>query len=429
MPPNNGSDNNQLGAFFLHLHPRTIPAETLRPTLSFGLGGMSLLLLLVLLVTGILQLLSYRPEIGNAYFSVKQMYGLTGAAGYLRNVHYWSGNLLIITSFLHLLRVYLTGASGNGRKLNWMIGILMFILLLLANFTGYLLPWDQRAYWAVTIFTAMAAYVPLIGEQLMVLLRGGPEVGQQTLTTFHAIHVGVLPASLMLLAILHAWLVRKAGGLIRSEDSTPKASGRIAAIPHLISREAAFGLGLLTVLLLFAAWFDAPLGVEAHPGESPNPAKAAWYFMGLQELLLHLHPFIGICVIPLLSIGGLLAIPLITEAQLSPGQWFGGRDGRILAGSSLLVGTLATAVAVLVDTAAASAADGPAASWFNRGLLPMAVALVVLAGWFQLCRRMGNAKPAAAVMGVLLFSVGSITALTVIGVWFRGPEMALVWHP
>lgn len=159
--------------FLVHIHPRTVPEETLRFSLSLGLGGMAATLLGVLFFTGLLQLMMYSPGVDSAYRSVQQMYTHIPLGGWVRNIHFWAGNLLVIVACLHLLRVLLTGAIGAGRQLTWVIGLFLLLLVLLANFSGYLLPWDQLAYWAVTIFTGMLSYFPFVGSWLMQLLRGG----------------------------------------------------------------------------------------------------------------------------------------------------------------------------------------------------------------------------------------------------------------
>lgn len=414
-------------AFISHLHPRTIPADTLRYRLSFGLGGMAATLLALLFLTGILQLLSYTPKIEAAYNSILQMYGSGNPAGFIRNCHYWAGNLLVIVAFLHLLRVFLTGALTGARRYNWLVGVALFVLVLFANFTGYLMPWDQLAYWAVTIFTSMLSYVPGAGDSLTSLLRGGKEVGAETLSTFYALHIGLIPALLVLLIFYHFWLVRKAGGLIRMVGDMRESPGRLPAIPHLLAREAAVGFSLLAVVLFFAALIDAPLADEANPGQSPNPAKAAWYFMGLQELLLHLHPSFAICVVPLLMLLSVLVLPFIANGVLPGAVWFGGRRGAWIAAASTLVGVGASVLAVLIDNMFLGHGSSPQSTWLLRGLLPVAAAVFALALFFLLLRTKWTATTAEALMGVVLLVVSSAITLTMVGLWLRGPGMALVW--
>ena len=315
---------NFFTAFFLHLHPRTVPRETIRFTLSFGLGGMAATLFLVMVGSGLLQLLQYSPNPDAAYLSIERMYAPGVFGGFIRNIHYWAGNLLVVVTALHLLRVFFTGAWSGKRRINWILGIFIILLVLFANFTGYLLPWDQLAYWAVTIFTNMAASIPVIGDWLVLTLRGGSEVGSATLSIFFALHISVLPSLLAVLLVCHFWLIRKAGGLVLGKD---RSLDRVSVNPHLIVKEIATALILLAILAIFSALIDAPLSEPANPGESPNPAKAAWYFMGLQELLLHFHPSFAIFIIPSLMLAGLFALPFVNKASLPEGLWFGGRKG------------------------------------------------------------------------------------------------------
>ncbi len=422
MPDSTPYKPSLFTAFVLHLHPKTVPADTIRFSLSFGLGGMSATLFLILVLTGILQILSYATAIDAAHESVIAMYSDGSPAGFIRNIHHWAGNLLVIVSLLHLLRVYLTGATDRKRRLNWLLGICLYLLLLLANFTGYLLPWDQLAFWAVTIFTNMIAYVPLIGTWLSDMLRGGSEVGPTTLSNFFAIHVGIIPALIAVLLIFHFWLIRKNGGLIRNSES---ATDRVPVVPVLISREAAVGLSLIALLFLFAAAVDAPLADIANPGESPNPAKAAWYFLGLQELLLHVHPTFAVCIMPLLMLSLLALLPYIADTNLAPGLWCGGPHGRILAASAFGIGFFGLFPLIAVDDLLLKTAETPVvASWVSRGLLPLAVIITVLGIFYLLLRRRGWPRPESA-MALVLLNLGILCGLTVTGIWFRGEGMAL----
>jgi len=413
--------------FLVHIHPATIPAETLRFTLSFGLGGMAATLLCLLFISGLFQLLMYAPGIDTAYRSIQLMYADAPLSGWIRNIHFWSGNLLVIVCFLHLLRVFLTGALRGARRLNWIVGLVLFLLVLSANFSGYLLPWDQLAYWAVTIFTGMFGYIPLCGTWLMELIRGGREVGAPTLANFYAIHVGVLPFLFFLFCVWHFWLVRRAGGLIQQQNDRGQDI-RVPAIPDLVSREAAAGLGLCGLLLLFAAGVDAPLADPANPAMSPNPAKAAWYFLGLQELLMHLHPVIVICVIPILSLVILAVIPFREALLLPAGIWFGGKVGRYLFAAGLAGGVVATFFLVYIDDwlIHVSSSQPSAADLWGRGVFPLLLFILVPAVLFQLLVRKYRLLPSAAALVLSGIVVGIVISLTIIGIWFRGPGMQLV---
>jgi len=417
--------NGAISSFLLHLHPRRVAKETIRFRLSLGLGGMAATLFFTLAFTGIFQLLSYTPRMDSAYESVLHMYDQGNLAGFIRNIHYWSGNLLVVVCFLHMLRVFLTGALSGPRRVNWVVGVLVFGLVLTANFTGYLLPNDQLAYWAVTIFTSMLSYVPLCGSWLVTTLRGGSEVGPATLSNFFAIHVGILPVMICMLLVVHFWLTRKAGGLIQRTDVQSNV-GMIDAMPHLVFREIAVGLCLLAILVSFSAVIDAPLSEPATPGNSPNPAKAAWYFMGLQELLLHLHPAVVTCIIPILTICGLTFVPYIRDTVLPGGLWFGGTRGRQVAAWSFASSIVCTGSAVFIDSMTSVSAPMPDQPWLIRGVLPLLVYGLVLVGWYMFFRRYRGCSRAEGTMAMMLFTTGTIVSLTMIGCWFRGEGMALV---
>ena len=408
---------SSVSAFLLHLHPRKVHLETLRFTLSFGLGGMATTLLGLLFFSGILQLLSYSPQLDTAYLSVQLMYGEGEVGGFIRNIHHWSGNVLVVVAFLHMLRVYLTGALTEERRFNWLIGIVLFCSVLFANFTGYLLPWDQLAYWAVTIFTSMVSYIPIVGNQMSTLLRGGSEVGAETLSIFFAIHVGILPVIIILFAIYHFWMIRKAGGLIRQKSENVQAR-LVPSNPHLISKEIGVAFALIAVILLFSALVDAPLEAQANPGESPNPAKAAWYFLGLQELLLHLHPVFAICVVPALMIVGLIGIAYVKDMVLPGGVWFGGNSiGKKAAIWSSLMGGLVVVFFVLVDDFLINGQSNVGGGLLMRGILPVFCYCVILVCWFYYWRNRYACSRSEATMALVF---------TAVGIWFRGKEMSLI---
>jgi len=414
--------------FLIHVHPRTVPAETLRLTLSFGLGGMALTLLCVLFLTGLFQLLMYSPGIDTAYRSIQLMYAEIPLGGWVRNIHFWAGNLLVIVTVLHLFRVFFTGALVGGRQLNWIIGLVLMFLVLFANFSGYLLPWDQLAYWAVTIFTGMFGYIPFLGTWLMQLLRGGESVGAFTLANFYAIHVGVIPFCFVVFSVWHFWLIRKAGGLIRAaRDAHEEDSTRVPAVPHLISREAAAGLGLTALLLLFSACIDAPLAEPANPAMSPNPAKAAWYFLGLQELLMHLHPTIVICVIPLFCLVVLVLLPYTRGAVLPAAQWFGGPGGSATFVKGLAGGTALTFVLVYFDDKLIDAAGfqrGGIDIWL-RGVIPLVIFAFFMVATREILVRRRKMLQTEVVLVLAGIVIGIIFSLTAIGIWFRGAGMQL----
>jgi len=415
---------------FLHLHPQTVPRETLRLTLSWGLGGMAAVLVSLLFLTGILLLLTYQPSTDHAYTSILILTREVHFGLWVRNIHHWSANLLVVIAVLHLVRVVLTGGFGPGRRLNWVIGLFLLFLLLSSNFTGYLLPWDQLAYWAVTICTSMFGYIPICGLWLQELFRGGVEIGQATLANFFVLHVAFIPGTLLILLLWHFWLVRRAGGLVQvaQNDSEDIPVQRVPTVPNLIVREAAVGLSLMAFVVVLAIVWNAPLLEQANPGMSPNPAKAPWYFLGFQELLLHLHPVFAVFIWPLLGAAALLCVPFWRDSALPTGLWFGSERGRKLAIWTVSGGALATLMIILADNLLLHSGEAVAESTLvTRGLLPTALLLVLLVGiYFMLVKKLKYTRAEAVMVGILLLLV-VLTVCTIIGVWFRGPEMHLVW--
>ena len=175
----------------------------------------------VLFVTGLMMKFVYQPVPDRAYASIVYLQNAIYFGQLIRNLHHWSGNGLLLVVLLHLLRVFFTGAFHKPRQFNWVIGLLMFILVLGSNFSGYLLPWDQLAYWAITICTGMLEYIPGIGAALQKVVRGGADIGPATLSNFYALHTALIPSGLIILMPFHFWRVRKAGGLV-----IPRRPGR-----------------------------------------------------------------------------------------------------------------------------------------------------------------------------------------------------------
>ena len=260
----------------LHLHPARMPAAALRFTYTWGLGGMSATLALMLMVTGVLLMFRYEATVDRAYTSIQVLESEVAFGSLFRAVHHWSANLLLITTCLHLARVFLTGGFKQGRTANWLIGIGLLLLVVAANFTGYLLPWDQLAYWAITVSTSLIAYLPLIGSKLSSFILAGPEVGQVALSNFYAVHVAVLPVLLGLMSSYHFWKIRKNGGISQPPTTDSSRSERVTKIPRLVRKEFAVDTALIPAIVIWSMMVPAPLAGLANPPVSPNPAKAAW---------------------------------------------------------------------------------------------------------------------------------------------------------
>lgn len=203
---------------FFHLHSVKVNRKSLKTTYSFGLGIISVITFLVLCVTGVLLMLYYVPSVELAYGNILTLQTRVPYGQMLRNMHRWGAHLMVIVVVLHMARVFYTGAYKPPREFNWVVGVFLLLLTLGASFTGYLLPWDQLAFWAVTVGTSIAGYEPLMGNTIKTVLLGGPEVGQEALTRFYALHILLIPGAMALLTSLHLWRVRKDGGLA-AQDS------------------------------------------------------------------------------------------------------------------------------------------------------------------------------------------------------------------
>jgi quinol-cytochrome oxidoreductase complex cytochrome b subunit len=432
-PPTTDGDRARtvVGTFVLHLRPVRVPVAAIRFTHTFGLGGMSLVLVCLLALTGSLLMLGYTPVPGDAYASIEHLQGAVLFGAFVRSIHHWSANLLLLVAVLHLLRVVLTGGFLGARALNWVVGLVLLAAIAASSFTGYLLPWDQLAYWAATIVTGMAGYVPLAGPALAGVLRGGEEIGPATLGTFYALHTQWLPVLLFGGAGFHFWRVRRAGGVVLPPDAVRDERGKpeqVLFLPHLLWRETAVALILLAAVTLFSALVRAPLGPPANPGLSLNPAKAPWYFLGFQELLVHLHPLFAVVVVPVLGALALAALPYLGFAQDEPrGAWFLSATGRRTARLAASVALLATPLLVLADEALLLAAPAAGTALVMRGLVPTAALLAACAAGFRLVRRRFGASRLEAAQALFVFLATGFAVLTATGIWFRGPGMRLVW--
>jgi len=413
----------------LHLHPRQIPETALLFHRTFGLGGAAVLLLLVLVATGILLLFIYQPSQEAAYASVQTLRNEVLFGQFIRNLHHWSGNLFLAVAVLHLLRVFFTGAFQPPRALNWVVGLVLLLLAVASNFTGYLLPWDQLAYWAVTISTGMLEYLPLVGRWLQVLVRRGPEIGPATLATFFALHIAILPILSVFLMMFHFWQVRKTGGVMLPAASPGERPAMVPVSPHLTRREAVAALVVLAAVCLLAALADAPLEAQANPGMSPNPAKAPWYFMGLQELLIHFHPTVAVCVLPLLTAAVLLWLPYLRYGTPPSGRWFHSPQGARLSLRAAAAALAVTPLAVLADAFRPDPRTWlPGTPEFvSSGVLPLALLAALGGGLFWLLRARLDYSLHEVVQACGAGLAVVLLALTVIGIFFRGQGMDLVW--
>jgi quinol-cytochrome oxidoreductase complex cytochrome b subunit len=198
---------------FLHLHPVRVKKHAVRYTYTFCLGGVSFFLFLVLTVTGVFLMFFYVPSVTRAYQDILSIENSVAFGAFVRNMHRWGAHLMVLTVFLHMIRVFYHGAYKPPREFNWVIGVVLLFSTLWLSFTGYLLPWDQIAFWAVTVGSQMATYAPLISDESSFLLLGGVLVDQGTLIRFYVMHVIAFPLIAAILMVVHFWRIRKDGGI------------------------------------------------------------------------------------------------------------------------------------------------------------------------------------------------------------------------
>jgi cytochrome b6 len=260
----------------------------------YYLGGMTLFLFIVQVTTGILLLLYYRPSAEEAYESVQFLMAEVQFGWLIRSIHSWAAHLMVFTLFVHLFSVLLLKAYRPPREVTWVSGIGLMGLVLAFGFTGYLLPWNELAYFATKVGTEITGAVPLAGRFLRRLLRGGDEVTGATLTRFYGIHVAVLPACATVLLGLHLMLVQKHGMSVPLGVEREGGSGRrMPFVPNFLLRDAIGWLAALAILAALAAYFPAELGKKADPfAPAPIGIKPEWYFMFMFQTLKYLPSYI-----------------------------------------------------------------------------------------------------------------------------------------
>jgi quinol-cytochrome oxidoreductase complex cytochrome b subunit len=200
---------------FLHLHPTRIHKTHVKITHTYCLGGLSFFLFLGLTVTGVLLMFYYVPSVERAYEDIAALETNVRYGSLMRNMHRWMAHGMVLTVLLHMMRVFYTGAYKPPREFNWVVGVILLILTLLLSFTGYLLPWDQLALWAITVGTNMVGSAPVLGDSVVFVMRGGFEVGPNALIRFYTLHVIGLPLVAAIFMAVHFWRIRRDGGMAR----------------------------------------------------------------------------------------------------------------------------------------------------------------------------------------------------------------------
>lgn len=416
-----------LDSLILHLHPTRVPAAALRFTYTWGLGGISAVLVLLLGVTGVMLMFRYEPTVDRAYFSIQMLEAEVVFGSLVRAIHHWSATLLVVVAFLHLVRVFLTGGFKQGRSVNWLVGIGLMLLVLFFNFTGCLLPWDQLAYWAMTVSTTMLGYIPWVGETIRRLVLAGPEVGQGTLSNFYALHVALLPVVGAAALGYHFWRVRKDGGISQPARKEGQRVERVTTIPHLLRKEIAVGAVVIATVVIWGMLMPAPLRELANPNHPPSPAKAAWYLVGLQELLLHMDP-LALMILVAIVLAAMVLLPRWDRRDENIGVYFRSPAGRRAAVMGTLASVYLVPVLVVADeywiNLPAMLPGWPAI--ISNGLVPLALVLGGLAALYCCARWALKANHSEALVALFACVMTGLIVLTIIGNVFRGPSMVLV---
>ncbi len=412
----------------LHLHPSNVPEQAIRFTHTFGLGGMAALIIVLQVITGILLRFQYEPSVERAYTSVLAMCNEHIFGTFIRNIHHWSGQLLIIITFLHLARIIFTTAYFPPRRINWLIGLGLFIGVILMNFTGYLLPWDQLSYWAVTVTSSMLDYVPLAGRFIKFQLLGGNQVGQATLMNFYNFHTGVLPILLIILMVYHFWKVRKANGVILPLSlKTENGKLMVPTIPNLVIKELTVALILLAFILTFSLLIDAPLQEKANTSISPNPAKAPWYFLGIQELIVHLHPVFSVFIVPTIFLAGFILLPYSKKKAVNEGVWFSTPSSKKTVITTMVFTSVLIPLWIIADEYFLHFYKWlPAIPlWVSEGIIPfmLFVFIVAATGWKVLDKYKMPFNQ--MVMSGFTFVSTTYIIMMATSLFFRGPGMEL----
>jgi quinol-cytochrome oxidoreductase complex cytochrome b subunit len=284
--------------FLTHLRPKYIDENALKFSTTFGLGGLLTLLFFILTVTGIVLMFFYIPTTREAYISIKKISNIIPLTGFFRDIHRISGELMIVVALLHMLRiVYFKAFDNRFRVLNWLTGILLFLLIFPLNFTGYLLPWDNISYWGATIVLNIVDSIPFVGEKLRFIIAGGKTLNSATLIRFYTYHVVVLPIVCLFLMMNHFYLIRAAKGV------KTNVSGNISKVKarELFKTEIIYSLIIVILIITVCSFFyNAPLLENANSAIIPPKIKAPWYFASLQYLLTYLPPLVAGVAIPFL---------------------------------------------------------------------------------------------------------------------------------
>lgn len=310
--------NSVLLKFLLHLHPPRIPESSAKFSYTFGLGGLAIFSFLLTIITGIILLFQYSPTPESAHASMEQIATVIPYGWYVRNLHFWSAQVLVIAAVLHMLRIVLTGGYLKGRSFNFQIGLILLVLLFITDFTGFPLRWDAESHWALVVGTNLIKTIPVIGAGLYRFIVGGVEITGTTLLRFYSWHIFGLPFIASILIVYHIYRIRKDGGISRNQsDSRPATITR----EQLVKKEILFMLGATVALILLSVIWTPHLGLSVESSPSLTEVQAPWIFLGIQFLLRYLPPVIAGIGIPLAFLIFWAAMPYLDNQDDLQGIW------------------------------------------------------------------------------------------------------------
>ncbi len=331
-------------SFLFHIRPRYYEKASTWFTHTFRLGYFTTFFFILEIITGLILMVYYVPSPSEAYGSILELLSNVPYGLMLRDLHRLGAEAMVAFAALHMLRTYLTGSYKKERSFTWLTGVVLLLITLFLSFSGYLLPWDQLAYWAVTIGTSMAEAAPLFGNEVNLLLRGAPDIGAGGLLRFYLLHVVLLPLVAIAILSIHYYKVAREHGISLpariAEGDLPKeikkeVTERIDFIPDLLTHEVFLACLTIFVLILATAFFyHAPLEHHANPQKTPLDTKAPWYFLWLQGMLkLGDKSLMGI-ILPTLFFGLLFAVPYIDR---NPYRMMSKRPIAVLLGLAIVV--------------------------------------------------------------------------------------------
>ncbi len=317
----------KIAKFFAERIPlRSIDAHIKKPLPKhinwlFSLGAMALFLLILQAVTGAFLAIYYSPSPDHAYNSLTYITNEVPFGAFVRGLHHWGASAMVIVVFLHLLRVVICDSYKAPRELTWIVGVLLLLIVLGFGFTGYLLPWDQKAYWATVVGAKIASTVPFIGDAIGKIMRGGEEVGAVTLARFYAIHTIWLPWMVFGLVGVHLFFIRYLGSSGLAKNTSEDMKKGKPFYPDQLFEDGVAILVLFGVLAAMALFVPVPTEDVADPTDASYDPRPEWYFLFLFQLLKYFEgPFeiIGTFVIPTVAIILLFLVPFLSRKERLP---------------------------------------------------------------------------------------------------------------